>query len=67
MKKNYTTIIVPRRYKGEGERFFACNGRRYLIKCGVPVEVPVCVAEVYNNSLMQRAAAEEKISSLTVN
>ena len=55
------TIVIPKRSKGENERFIACNGRRLLIKCGVPVEVPREIAEVWYNSVAQREAAEERI------
>lgn len=66
MKKDYVTITIPRRFKGEGERFIGCNGRRFLVKCGTPVEVPAAVAEVYFNSVRQREAAESRISDLAV-
>ena len=59
------TIFIPKRSKGENERYIACNGRRLLIKCGVSVEVPPEIAEVWHNSERQREAAEERIRGFT--
>lgn len=65
MKKT-VSIMIPKRCKGEEERFFACNGRRYLVKCGVMVDVPCDIAEVYFNSVAQRASADRAIDNLAV-
>lgn len=62
MKKTQKeVIIIPKRSKGDNERYIACNGRRVLIKTGVPVEVSKEIAEVWHNSVKQREDAEEKI------
>ena len=39
-------IKLPRDRKDEGDVFVSVNERTWLIKRGVEVEVPVCVAEV---------------------
>ena len=39
--------------------FVAVNGRTFLIRRGVDVDVPACVAEVLERSMAQDAAAEE--------
>lgn len=46
---DYVTIQLPR-VKGESEsQFVALNGKTYLIKKGVPVNVPKGVAEIIAN------------------
>ena len=60
-KTKKEVIIIPKRSKGDNERYLACNGRRVLIKTVVPVEVSSEIAEVWRNSEMQREMAEEKI------
>ncbi|MBQ7670249.1 MAG: hypothetical protein IJS45_05965 [Clostridia bacterium] len=61
-KKNKVTINIPKRWRGDDERFIACNGRRVLVKTGVDVEVAPEIAEVYFNSVSQRDESERKIS-----
>ena len=52
-------IRLPRNRKEEGDMFVSVNERTWLIKRGVEVEVPECVAEVIRNSeLMQEEAYE---------
>lgn len=63
-KKNKITINIPKRWRGDDERFIACNGRRVLVKTGVDVEVSPEIAEVYYNSEQQRDESERTISSL---
>ena len=60
-KTKKEVIIIPKRSKGDNERYLACNGRRVLIKTGVPVEVSSEIAEGWRNSEAQREMAEEKI------
>lgn len=64
--KGRETIFIPRRSKGENERYIACNGKRVLVKCGEPVEVSSEIAEVWRNAEAQRAMAEERIRDLSV-
>ena len=45
-KEETVKIKLPRDRKDEGDVFVAVNERTWLIKRGVEVEVPVCVAEV---------------------
>ena len=53
------TIKLPRNRKDEDDMFVSVNERTWLIKRGVEVEVPECVAEVIRNSeLMQEEAYE---------
>lgn len=50
-KEKMVTIKLPRPAKGESEsQFVGLNGKRYLIKKGVEVEVPEAVAEILLNS-----------------
>lgn len=45
-KEETVKIKLPRGRKDEGDVFVSVNERTWLIKRGVEVEVPVCVAEV---------------------
>lgn len=57
-------IKLPRDRKDQEDMFVSVNERTWLIKRGVEVEVPECVAEVIRNSeLMQDEAYayEEKV------
>lgn len=52
-------IRLPRNRKEEDDMFVSVNERTWIIKRGVEVEVPECVAEVIRNSeLMQEEAYE---------
>ena len=62
MKK--VTLKIPKRWKGDDERFIACNGKRVLVKTGVEVSLDADVAEVYLNSEAQRTQSERRISEL---
>ena len=44
------TIKLPRTKDGPKEVMVRVNGDKYLIKCGVPVEVPARVAEVLEHA-----------------
>ena len=59
------TIRIPKRSRGDDERFLACNGRRVLVKTGVDVEVDPAIAEVWYNSCAQRDVSEEHIRALS--
>ena len=57
--ENMVQIKLPRNRKAEDDMFVSVNERTWLIKRGVEVEVPECVAEVIRNSeLMQEEAYE---------
>ena len=57
-------IYIPKRNKNDTERFIACNGRRVMVQTGREVEVAPEIAEVYENSVRQREAAEMRISGM---
>ena len=65
MKKvSKITVKIPKRWKGDDERFISCNGRRVLVKTGCEVELDPATAEVYFNSVRQREESDERISSM---
>ena len=45
-KEKLVKIRIPRDRNGDGDVFVSVNERTWLIKRGVEVEVPECVAEV---------------------
>lgn len=45
-KEKLVKIRIPRTRKEDGDVFVSVNQRTWLIKRGVEVEVPECVAEV---------------------
>lgn len=57
--ENMVKIKLPRNRKAEDDMFVSVNERTWLIKRGIEVEIPECVAEVIRNSeLMQEEAYE---------
>ena len=62
MKEKMTTVLLPRGRKQE-ENFVivSVNGRSWKIMRGVEVRVPVCVAEVLENSQRQEDKTIELI------
>lgn len=59
MAEKMVKIRLPRNRKEEDDMFVSVNERTWIIKRGVEVEVPECVAEVIRNSeLMQEEAYE---------
>ena len=65
MKKDKKiTVKIPKRWRGDDERFISCNGRRVMVKTGVDVELDPALAEVDFNSARQREEAEERIKEL---
>ena len=44
MKNAKVKIMIPKRCKGDDERFIACNGKRILVKTGCEVEVDPDIA-----------------------
>lgn len=61
--KTTKTIIIDRDRSGEDSVFVGVNGKNYLIKKGVPVEVPIAVAEVIMNSRIAVNEAYDYIDS----
>lgn len=49
-KEKLIKIRIPRGRDNQGDVFVGINGRTWLIKRGVEVEVPECVAEVIRHS-----------------
>lgn len=49
-KEELVKIKLPRGSKKDGDVFVSVNERTWLIKRGVEVEVPACVAEVLAHS-----------------
>ena len=65
MKKEVkVTLRIPKRWKGDDERFISCNGRRVLVKTGCDVELDPALAEVYYNSVRQREESDERIGAM---
>ena len=58
------TIRLPRSRKDEGDVFVSVNERTFLIKRGVAVEVPKCVAEVLEHREIMLEEAYEFDSSV---
>ena len=56
-KEKLVKIRIPRERDRQDDVFVGVNGRTWLIKRGVEVEVPECVAEVIRNSEKAEAAA----------
>lgn len=48
-KEKMVKIRIPRDRKDEADVYVSVNEREWLIKRGVEVEVPECVAEVLRN------------------
>lgn len=63
-KSTKVKLIIPKRCKGDNERFIACNGKRILVKTGCEVELDPDIAEVYRNSEEQREAACRRIAGM---
>ena len=63
-KNDKVTLRIPKRWKGDDERFIACNGHRVLVKTGVDVELDADIAEVYFNSCDQREDCERRIAGM---
>lgn len=57
------TVFVPKQNKNDTQLFVGINGKRYLIKKGVKVDVPRPVAEVIANSEAMSKIADEYIEA----
>lgn len=60
------TIYIPKKSRDDDAQYIAVNGKRYLIKKGVPVRVPKFVAAVWHNAEEQQRKAEAYISAVTL-
>ncbi len=60
-KEETVRFIIPKGTsdRDKGDLFVAVNGKSYLVKRGVAVDMPRSVAEVLENSSAQLAYAEE--------
>ena len=56
-KEKLVKIRIPRGRDNQDDVFVGVNGRTWLIKRGVEVEVPKCVAEVIRNAEEAEEAA----------
>lgn len=56
-KEETVKIKLPRGRKEDGDVFVSVNERTWLIKRGVEVEVPVCVAEVLEHQEQMQEVA----------
>ncbi|MBR3974401.1 MAG: hypothetical protein IKJ88_00915 [Clostridia bacterium] len=57
------TVFIPKEAKGDDSLYVAVNGKRILVKKGEAVSLPKEFAEVVNNSLKQKTAADAYIES----
>ncbi len=56
-------IFIPRKNKGDTERFVAVNGENMLVQTGKLIAVPVRFAEVIEESQRSDALAEKFIEA----
>lgn len=57
------TVYVPKTHKNDDAVYVSVNGKAILVKKGETVELPVCFAEVLENSALAQSAAERFIES----
>ncbi|NPV90068.1 MAG: hypothetical protein HPY50_04740 [Firmicutes bacterium] len=57
-------LFIPRdKLNPVGHRWVCINGIEFYLAVGKEIEVPRCVAEVWNNSFTETQAAEERITT----
>jgi hypothetical protein len=61
--ENKTTVYIPKRGRNDNFRYVAINGKRMLIRCGEPVEVPADFAAVINQGQKQDDESDSFIAS----
>lgn len=61
-KEEYEEIFIPKTSKNDDSQFISVNGRRILVKKGIPVKVPKAHAEVWKNSQKQTAKNDDFIA-----
>ncbi len=57
------TVFIPKTSKNDDSVYVAVNGRAVLVKKGETVELPLCFAEVIENSVRAAGEAEKFIDS----
>lgn len=57
------TVFVPKTSKNDDSVYVAVNGRAVLVKKGESVELPLCYAEVIENSVKAAGEAERFIDA----
>lgn len=63
-KEKTVTIRIPRTRQEETDVFVSVNDRQWLIKRGVEVKVPACVAEVLRNQEIMLELAYDYMGSV---
>ena len=58
-KEKLVTIKLPREKNGDPYQWVSVNDRNWQIQRGVPVQVPECVAEVFENQDKRQCIAAE--------
>jgi len=61
--ENKKIVYIPKRGRNDNFRYVAINGKRMLIRCGEPVEVPADFAAVINQGLKQDDESDSYIAS----
>jgi hypothetical protein len=65
--EEYEEIFIPKTSKDDDAQFISVNGKRILVKKGMPVKVPKAHAEVWKNSQKQTAKNDEYIAENSSN
>ncbi|MBR3975292.1 MAG: hypothetical protein IKJ88_05465 [Clostridia bacterium] len=66
-KEEYEEIFIPKTSKNDDAQFISVNGKRILVKKGIPVKVPKAHAEVWKNSQKQTAKNDVFIAENSTN
>ncbi len=56
-------VFIPKTYKNDDAVYVSVNGKAVLVKKGETVELPVCFAEVIENSIRAAGEAERFIEA----
>lgn len=60
-KEELVSVYIPKEGRNDDSLYIAVNGRRMLVKKGVPLMLPKMFADVVKNSQRQDAAAQKYI------
>lgn len=60
-KEELVSVFIPKEGRNDDSLYIAVNGRRMLVKKGVPLMLPKMFADVVKNSQRQDAAAQKFI------